>query len=48
MRTTYRQSRTIEPPKNILLVNKLRTPPVVEALDSFLRSVMETLQEQGD
>ncbi|KAF9783690.1 ATP-NAD kinase-like domain-containing protein [Thelephora terrestris] len=35
------QPRVIEPPKNILLVNKLRTPPVLEALDAFLRHIHE-------
>jgi len=35
------QPRTIEPPKNILLVNKLRTQPVVEALNAFLQHMKE-------
>jgi len=29
------------PPRGILLVNKLRTPPVVEALETFLRHIRE-------
>lgn len=35
------QPKAVEPPKSILLVNKLRTPPVVEALDAFLRHIRE-------
>jgi len=35
------QPKVVKPPKNVLLVNKLRTPPVVEALEAFLRHIRE-------